>query len=205
MLTDSVRLDRFEASDRPGRSLITRALWYVVNALIFDSWFCPFYGPKRILLRCFGASIGRGVVIKPRVNIKRPWRLSVGDHSWIGEGVWIDNLASTTIGAHCCISQGTYLCGGNHDWYDVRFALRLAPISIADQCWIGAKSIVAPGVLIGEGTVTLLGSVVTEDTATWAIWGGNPAVRLRDRRVEHGRPQPTTAAEAIPVVVTDKS
>src|SRR5207249_2014007 len=110
--------------------LLKRTLWYGINAIVFDSWFFPFYGIKRFLLRAFGGNIGNGVVIKPRVNIKYPWKLSIGAYSWIGERVWIDSLGLIRIGAHCCISQGVYLCTGNHDWSDPLFSLVVEPITI---------------------------------------------------------------------------
>ena len=126
-----VDLGRYDnAGYRPGRSLPWRVAWYVVNAIVFDSWLCPCSGVKRFLLRSFGATVGTGVIIKPRVNIKYPWRLRIGDHVWIGEGAWIDNLDDVDIESHVCISQGGYLLTGNHDYTDPRFRLRTAGIKV---------------------------------------------------------------------------
>lgn len=183
-----VDLSRYDAAAHdPGAGWVTRLIWYWINALLFNSWLCPLYAPKRRVLRWFSAAIGTGVVIKPRVNIKYPWRLSVGDHTWIGEGVWIDNLAAVDIGAHCCLSQGVYICTGNHDWSDPRFALRVAPVSIVAHAWVGAFSIIAPGVSLAEGTVTTAGSVVTADTEAWTVYAGNPARPIRKRDVRDRR------------------
>src|ERR1035437_5861741 len=99
----------------PGAFSLTRSIWYCVNACFFNSYF-PFYSFKSFLLRLFGAEVGRNVVIKPKVNIKYPWKLKIGNHSWIGEGVWIDNLDNVVIGDHCCISQGVLLLCGNHNY-----------------------------------------------------------------------------------------
>src|SRR5687767_13826142 len=93
---------------RPGANIVMRVAWYVTNAFFFASCL-PFGRLKVALLRLFGARVGQGVVIKPRVNIKYPWLLEIGSHVWIGEGVWIDNLATVTIGDHVCISQGAML------------------------------------------------------------------------------------------------
>ena len=98
-----------------------------------------------MLLRMTGASVGAGVVIKPRVTIKYPWKLAVGNHSWIGEQVWIDNLDQVTIGAHVCISQGALLLCGNHDYKKPTFDLITGPIVLEDGVWIGAKASVALG------------------------------------------------------------
>ena len=177
-----VDLSRYDAARHdPGAGRLRRAAWYWINAVLFASWLCPLYAPKRQVLRWFGAVIGAGVVIKPRVNIKYPWRLSVGDHTWLGEGVWIDNLGAVHIGAHCCLSQGVYICTGNHDWSDPAFALRVEPVSVAAHSWVGAFSIIGPGVSLGEGTVITAGSVVTVDTEPWTVYSGNPAQAMKKR------------------------
>ena len=100
-----------------------RAAWYVVNAILFRS---SLFGlaPSRAkahILRLFGARVGRGVVIKPRVDIKSPWFLTLGDHVWLGERVWIDNHTEVTLGSNVCVSQGAYIFTGNHDWSNPAF------------------------------------------------------------------------------------
>lgn len=116
-----------------------------------------------MLLRCFGARVGSGVVIKPHVRVKFPWRLALYDSCWIGESVWIDNLADVIIGSNSCLSQGVYLCTGSHRWDISTFDLQTAPIVIHDGVWICAKAVIGPGVTIAEGAVVLLGSVVTQN------------------------------------------
>jgi putative colanic acid biosynthesis acetyltransferase WcaF len=134
-----------------------------------------------MLLRLFGAHIGKGVDIKPGVRVKFPWRLTVGEYTWIGEDVWIDNLANVTIGSHCCISQAAYLCTGSHDWANSGFDLIINPIDVGNQSWIAARAVVGPGVSIGEGSVLALGSVATRDLAPWSINGGTPAAMIKAR------------------------
>ncbi len=133
------------------------------------------------LLRAFGASIGRSVVIKPGVRVKFPWRLEIGDYCWIGEDVWIDNLARVTINANCCLSQGSYLCTGSHDWTDPAFSLIMRPITIAEGVWLCAKSVVGPGVSIDAGAVLGLGAVATNDLDANTIYQGVPAVAVKRR------------------------
>ena len=167
----------------PGAGLVKRTLWYVVNALFFHSWLCPVSGPKRWLLRVFGAQIGLGVVIKPRVNIKYPWFLAIGENSWIGEGVWIDNLTWVRIGSNVCISQDAYLLTGNHDYKDAAFGLMFAPVTVADGAWVGAKAIVCPGITIASHSVVTVGSVVQQDTDTYGIYRGNPGQKCHARKI----------------------
>ena len=168
---------------KPGNPL-RRVLWYMVNRLIFKSAFVPFYGLKRSLLRLFGARIGKGVVIKPGVSIKYPWLLSIGDHSWIGEQVWIDNLAEVSIGRNVCISQGAMLLCGNHDYTKVAFDLMLWPIEIQDGVWIGAKAIVGPGSTCRSHAVLTAGSVCSGVLKAFTIYQGNPAVAIKQRVIK---------------------
>lgn len=160
-----------------GASALKRGLWYLVNALFFLNPFMPVNFVKIVLLRLFGARLGRCVIVKPGVNIKYPWFLQAGDHVWIGENVWIDNLALVKIGNNVCISQGAYLCTGNHDFKSNDFRLLLAGIILEEGTWIGARAVVGPGVRCGRESVLSLNSVATSDLAPGWIYQGNPARR----------------------------
>jgi len=164
-----------------GRSFCFEAVWYAVKCMVFlTPWPLP-SAFKRFLLRCFGAQIGRGVIIKPRVNIHLPWKLSVGDFTWIGEEVFILNLEHVTIGAHCCISQRAFLCTGNHDYRRLDMRYRNEAIVVADGAWVGAQSFVAPGVTIGRETVIAAGSVVTNNQPAEMVCSGNPCIPHKSR------------------------
>jgi putative colanic acid biosynthesis acetyltransferase WcaF len=178
-----VRLDLYSPrSFRRGRSVLSEAVWMVAQALLLAS---PVPGSRfRVwLLKLFGARIGRHVTIKPGVRVKFPWRLEIGDHTWIGEDAWIDNLAEIEIGDHCCLSQGVYLCTGNHDWSRPSFDLVVRPIRIQSQSWLAARSVVGPGVTVREGAVLGLGSVALHDLQAWQVHLGSPARPIRPRVV----------------------
>ena len=165
-----------------GRGVLVRTLWYFTSLVLFESgWFLA-GGLKVRILRLFGARIGRGVVIKPHVRIKFPWRLQVGDHVWIGQQVWLDNLAQVTIGSHVCISQGSYFCTGSHDYRLRSFDLVTREIALADGSWIGAFARIMGGVSVGANAIVATGSVVTRDVAPAAIIGGNPATVIAERQ-----------------------
>jgi putative colanic acid biosynthesis acetyltransferase WcaF len=177
-----VRLDQYDnAWYSPGKSSLRLLLWYFVNVLFFINPLNPFSGLKVWLLRLFGARLGRGVVIKPGVNIKYPWLLQIGDHAWIGEGVWIDNLTKVTIGSHVCLSQGAMLLTGNHNYKKPTFDLQVAPIVLEQGCWIGARATVCPGVVVENHAVLAVGSVATARLRAWTIYQGNPAQAVRRR------------------------
>lgn len=177
-----MRLDRYQRGDyKPGAPLAMQLLWFFVGDFLVRSQLIAFSDFKVWILRLFGAEIGKFVRMKPGVKVKFPWRLKVGDYSWIGEDVWIDNLASVEIGAHCCISQGAYFCTGNHNWVSEGFDLITQAITISDHAWIAAKSVVGPGVKIGEGSVLSLGSVTTSNLDAWFVYQGNPAQKIGPR------------------------
>jgi putative colanic acid biosynthesis acetyltransferase WcaF len=161
--------------------LYLRAIWYIINRLFFKTSipYPNFF--KVLLLKLFGAKLGKNIVIKHRVTIKYPWLLSIGDFSWIGENVWIDNLGHVIIGNNCCISQGAYLLTGNHDYSKKSFDLIIKGITLKDGSWIAAKAIVCPGVTIGFGVLLMVSSVATNDCIDYGIYQGNPATLKKIR------------------------
>jgi putative colanic acid biosynthesis acetyltransferase WcaF len=165
----------------PGRSSLIRALWFFIGLPIIRSGLLPSSSIRRIVLRCFGAKLAPGVVLKPGIRVKHPWLLSIGKSSWIGEDVWIDNLVAVNIGANVCISQGAYLCTGNHDWSDKSFGLDVRPVVLEDGSWVGARALIAPGVMIGACGVAAAGSIVTKSIPAFEIHAGNPAIFVKQR------------------------
>lgn len=172
----------------PGRSGIVRGLWWFCSLLLFESGMCPVSGILVFVLRMFGARLGKHVVIKPHVRLKFPWRLSTGDHVWIGQGTWIDNLADVTLGSHVCLSQNIYLCTGSHDHRRTSFDLITRPIVIEDGGWICAGSILLPGTVVGREAVVSAGSVAQGKILPRSIVKGNPAVQVGERSLEGSEP-----------------
>jgi putative colanic acid biosynthesis acetyltransferase WcaF len=164
-----------------GASLLVEALWYFVGYRLVRSHLVISTELRCWLLRLFGARVGKGVHPKPGLRVKFPWYLEIGEYTWLGEDLWIDNFARVSIGPHCCVSQGVYLCTGNHDWNTPNLKLFRRPIVCERGSWVGAKSIVGPGVTVGAGAIVTLGSVVTKNIPPMEIHGGNPATFLRKR------------------------
>jgi putative colanic acid biosynthesis acetyltransferase WcaF len=166
-----------------GAPLWVEALWYFFGLTILRSQLITSSALRRGLLRLFGAKIGQNVYIKPGLRVKFPWYFEVGDHTWLGEDVWIDNLAPVKIGAHCCISQGAYFCTGNHDWTAPNMRLFRRPIECGRGSWVGAKAVLGPGVTVGAGAIVTAGAVVMKNIPDMEVHSGNPARFVRMRKI----------------------
>ena len=180
----AVQLNTYDNSwYSPGAGKWKLFLWYFVNILFFINPLNPLSSLKVSLLRLFGARIGEGVLIKPGVNIKYPWHLVVGSNCWVGEGVWIDNLTTITIGNNVCLSQGAMLLTGNHNYKSSSFDLLIGEIVLEDGVWVGAQATVCPGVKIRSHAVLAVGSIATKELEPYTIYQGNPALAVRKREV----------------------
>ncbi|MDR2425376.1 MAG: WcaF family extracellular polysaccharide biosynthesis acetyltransferase [Prevotellaceae bacterium] len=166
-----------------GANSLKQMLWYFVNAFFVRASWNPFMSVKVGLLKMFGAKIGKGLIIKNNVTIKFPWKLTVGNHVWLGENCWIDNLEQVVIGNNVCISQGALLLTGNHDYSVSSFDYRNAPIVLEDGVWIGAKSTVCSGVTCFSHSILTVGSVATKNMEAYTIYQGNPAISIRKREI----------------------
>jgi putative colanic acid biosynthesis acetyltransferase WcaF len=143
-----------------GASRGKEALWWLARSLVFAPWYPLPSALKVAVLRLFGARVGRGVVIRSRVNITFPWKVVLGDHVWLGDEVLILSLDRVVIGSNVCISQRAFLCTGSHDFKQATFDLITRPIEIGDGCWIAAQAFVGPGAVLPPGTMVKAGAVV---------------------------------------------
>lgn len=163
--TQPINLQDFENTefDR-GASRVKELIWLVVKSFFFQFHFPMPSGLRRFLLRLFGARIGVGVIIRSGVNVTYPWRLKIGDYSWIGEDVFILSLAPVNIGSHTCISQRAFLCTGSHDFTKSTFDLVTRPITINSQSWIAANAFIGPGVEVPARSMVSAGQIVSSKT-----------------------------------------
>ncbi|MFL5319943.1 MAG: WcaF family extracellular polysaccharide biosynthesis acetyltransferase [Myxococcaceae bacterium] len=167
----------------PGRSVAVRVLWILVCGAFFQTWFPWPSSFKRALLRLFGGKIGARVVIKPRVTIKYPWNLEVGDDCWIGEHAWLDSLAKISLGHDAVLSQDCFIETGNHDWSKPTFDLVLKPVVIEAGAWAAARSTLLPGARLASHAVLGAGSVLSGDTEPFGIYSGIPAKKISTRQL----------------------
>jgi putative colanic acid biosynthesis acetyltransferase WcaF len=174
-----MRLDAYKSGLDRGAPRWKEAFWLLVKVPFF---LFPVPLPSRLrvgILRAFGARLGKGIVIRPGVDISFPWRFTSGDHVWIGERARLLTLAPISLGSHVCISQEAFLCTGSHDYKSPGFDLIVKPITVEEGCWIAARAFVGPGVTVAAGAVVAAGSVVVKDVASNTVVAGNPARQIK--------------------------
>jgi putative colanic acid biosynthesis acetyltransferase WcaF len=165
-----------------GASAFKQFLWYFTDVFFFKSRIIPISSLLVFLLRCFGAKIGKQVRIKPGIHIKYPWKLIIGNYSWLAD-CYIENLDLVSIGENCCISQQAILMTGNHNYQRTTFDLITGPITIEQGAWIGAACMVGPGVFVHNHAVLSMGSVAAKSLDAYGIYKGNPAIKVKDRTI----------------------
>ncbi|MGO8926609.1 MAG: putative colanic acid biosynthesis acetyltransferase [Limisphaerales bacterium] len=170
-------------SAKYSRAQMVRRLLWIVGQSLFRLSPRPFFACRRLILRCFGATVGAYVHTYPSTRIYFPWNLTVGDWSAIGENMLVYNLGPVTIGQKVTISHGAHLCAGTHDYTRADMPLLKPSITIGDQVWICADAFVGPGVTVGEGAVVGARAVVIKDVAPWTVVAGNPAQPIKKREL----------------------
>lgn len=181
------------------RNKAARAAWGAVWLLLYRPSPRPLHAWRRLLLRLFGARVGRGVKPYPGAKVWAPWNLVLGDHCWLADGVDCYSVAPVEVGPSAIVSQRAFLCTATHDFTDPAFPLVARPIAIGAQAWVAAEAFVGPGVTVGEGAVVGARACVVRDVPPWTVVAGNPARFVKVRRLTGrdgpGR-EPTAAPEA---------
>lgn len=159
--------------------LIARVLWGLLHPMFRFSP-RPLWGWRRLLLRMFGARIGRGAHIYPTARISMPWNITVGEYAAVGDYAILYALGPITLGARTTISQGAHLCAGSHDIKDPARRLLTPPITVECDVWICADAFIGPGVIVGRGAVVGARAVVMSDVRPFIVVAGNPAFTIKE-------------------------
>ena len=171
---------------------LARSVWQVVWLLLYRPTPRLFHPWRCLLLRLFGAKLGRAVHPYPSARIWAPWNLEMGDHACLSEGVDCYCVAPIRIGAQTTVSQYSFLCTASHDYTRADMPLVTAPITIGERAWITADVFVGPGVTIGDGAVVTARSSVFTDIPPWVVARGNPAVPVKARVLQGDQPEEGT-------------
>jgi putative colanic acid biosynthesis acetyltransferase WcaF len=164
-----------------GKNAFVVQLWWIVQGTIFRMSPQFLYGFRNFLLRLFGANIGKKVIIRPTVRITYPWKVSIGDYSWIGDDVVLYSLGEIEIGKNVVISQKTYICSASHDYLKSDFPIFAKKNIIEDECWLATDVFVSPGITIGKRSVIGSRSSVYKDIPSNKVCVGSPAKIIRER------------------------
>jgi putative colanic acid biosynthesis acetyltransferase WcaF len=81
------------------------------------------------------------------------------------------------------VSQGAFILCGNHNYKKTSFDLIVKPVTLEDGAWVGAMSIVCPGVTLKTHSVLTVDSVATETLEAYSLYKGNPALKIRQRNI----------------------
>lgn len=170
------------------REYLGRALWALATPL-FRCSPRPLFGWRRLLLRCFGARVGRAVHVDPSARIEIPWNLDLGDGAAVGAHAWLYSLGPIRIGARATVSHRAHLCAGSHDYTDPSLPLLRTGLSVGADAWICSDAFIGPGVAVGEGAVVGAAAVAMRDVPPWNVVAGNPArfVKMRELRQDASR------------------
>ena len=167
--------------DFRGRSVVVVQLWWLVQSTLFACSPQFMFGWRRWLLKLFGAKVGKAVLVRPSVKVTYPWKVSIGDHVWIGDDVVLYSLGEIEIGDHAVVSQRSYLCAASHDYTQADFPIYDKKVCIGAQAWLATDVFVAPGVTIGEGAVVGARSSVFYDLPPMMVCVGSPAKPIKPR------------------------
>lgn len=175
-------LKNYEQKDYDrGRSSLVILLWWIIQGTIFRYSLHNMYGFRAGILRLFGAEIGKSTKIRANAKFTYPWKVSIGDYSWIGDEVQFYSLDTIQIGSNVVISQKSYLCTGSHDISSTNFSLMTNPIVVEDGSWIAADCFIHPGVVVAQGSVIAARSTVLKSTEANFIYAGNPARKIKNK------------------------
>ena len=179
-----VDLSKYDQSnfDR-GRASWVVIVWWLVQAVAFPLSLHNFNGFRCWLLRLFGAKIGKNVIVRPTARFTYPWKVTIGDHSWVGDDVVFYSVDSIYVGSHAVVSQKSYLCTGSHDIQRHQFPLTTAPIKIGNGAWVATDCFIAPGVTIGANSVIGARSSVFRSIPPQQVAWGSPCKAHYERKV----------------------
>jgi len=170
---------------RPAFSLrerLKRMVWNLCWLVFYRFSPRSLHGWRSFLLRMFGAKMGPNCHFYPGGKVWAPWNLECEDQVTLANGAEIYNPAPVRLGSHAILSQKAYLCGATHDFNDPAFPLQAYAMEVGAYAWICSRASVAPGVKVGEGAVLGLASVATRDLDPWMVYGGSPAVAVKERK-----------------------
>lgn len=144
----------------------------------------PCHPLRRFICILLMKHFGKSNSIYRNVDLRSPYRISVGEHTNINKRCVLDGRGGLTIGSNVDIAQDTYIWTEQHDYNSPTYRSICKEVIIDDYVWLASRATVLPGVHIGRGAVVASGAVVTKDVPPLAIVAGVPAKIIGYRKEE---------------------
>lgn len=153
-------------------------IWWLANSIIssFPSKHIRYYG-----LKFLGMKINKNVRFYQGFHIRNPKGITIEDGVSIGPKVLLDGRKGLKIGRNAVIAYDAIIWTLNHDYNDIHFCGKGGPVEIGAYAWVCCRSIILPGVKIGEGAVVASGAIVTKDVEPYTVVAGIPARMIGKR------------------------
>lgn len=160
------------------RGLKGGIIWWIVNSFLstVPSKHIRYYG-----LKWLGMNLADNVRFYKGFHIRQPNKIIIEDGVSVGPKVLLDGRNGLTIRKNAVIAYEAIIWTLNHDYTDENFCGKGAPVEIGAYSWICSRSIILPGIKIGEGAVVASGAVVTKDVLPYTVVGGVPAKVIGQR------------------------
>ena len=166
-----------------GRNIFWVQAWRTVQATLWRHSPKFAFGFRRLLLKAFGAKVGRNAQFSPSSTVTYPWFLETGEYCWIGDESVVYNLAKIYIGNNVALAHRVYLCTGSHDIGSAAFEIEAKEVFLSDEVWLANDVFVMPGITIERGVVVAARSTVLENLKEGGVYGGSPAKFIRYRKL----------------------
>ena len=162
---------------------VYRFIWGIIQSSLFRFSPRSFHSFRTLILKIFGAKIGKHVHVYNKAQIWSPKNLVINNYVGIADNVQIYNVEIIKISSFTTVSQGSFLCTASHDYNSKNFQLYAKPIHLKKNVWIGAQAFIHPGITVEEGIVVGARSVVTKNLKKkWSVYSGFPAKYLSKRK-----------------------
>lgn len=161
---------------------LARFLWNIIWLFCYRPTLRPMHAWRCMLLRLFGAKIGKGVRVYQSARIWAPWNLEMEDGSCLGDYVDCYCVDTVHLAAGATVSQYSFLCTASHDYTRRSKPLVTAPIYVGAEAWVTVDVFIGPGVTVGEGAIVGARSTVVKDVVPWTVVAGSPPRTLGPRQ-----------------------
>lgn len=156
--------------------------WVRYTILRLGKFPCHCY--RNIILKyIYQMNIGKKVIIYGGFEFRSPWNISIGDGTIIGNECKLDGRNGICIGKNVNLSTGVWIWTEQHDVNDAFFRSNTSggTVVIGNRAWLSSRTIILPGIEIGEGSILAAGGVLTKNMEAYGIYGGVPAKKIGER------------------------